>query len=97
MENLLQGIEHVCVYIDDILVTRKSEADHLQKLEEVLQRLSKVGMKLKRSKCQFMLPEVEYLGHQITKEGLQPTEEKVKALKEAPHSRTCRNYKHSWA
>ncbi len=47
----LKGIEHVCVYIDDILVTGRSEADHLQKLEEVLERLSKAGMKLKCSSC----------------------------------------------
>ena len=42
------------------------------------------GMRLKRSKCCFMLPEVEYLGHRISKNGLHPTIEKVRAISDAP-------------
>ena len=38
MENLLQGLKHVCVYLDDILVTGSSERDHLDNLAEVLKR-----------------------------------------------------------
>ena len=41
-------------------------------------------MHLKKEKCAFLLPEVEYLGHKISKEGLQPTETKVCAIAEAP-------------
>ena len=41
-------------------------------------------MRLKRSKCEFMLPSVEYLGHKISDKGLQPTEGKIKAIVEAP-------------
>ena len=37
-----------------------------------------------QQKCAFLLPEVEYLGHKITKYGLQPTAEKIRAIKEAP-------------
>ena len=48
MENLLQGITKVCVYIDDILITGSTEAEHLEKLAEVLERLTKTGMRLKR-------------------------------------------------
>ena len=77
MENLLQGLKHVCVYLDDILVTCSSERDHLDNLAEVLKRLEDAGMRLKRSKCEFMLPAVEYLGHKISDEGLQPTEGKI--------------------
>ena len=39
---------------------------------------------MKRSKCEFLTPEVVYLGHKITKEGLQPTDGKVRAVKEFP-------------
>ena len=31
-----------------------------------------------------MRPKIEYLGHIIDAEGLHPTEEKVKAIREAP-------------
>ena len=41
-------------------------------------------MRLKRNKCRFMLAKVEYLGHTISREGLQPTESKVRAIENAP-------------
>ena len=83
MENLLQGLPHVSVYLDDILVTGTSMADHLKNLAEVL-RLREAGMCLKMTKCAFMLPKVEYLGHTISQQGLQPTPEKVRAIMDAP-------------
>ena len=77
MDNLLQGLPGVCVYLDDILVTGKSEAKHLRNLEEVLKKLDAAGIRLKKAKCVFMQTKVEYLGHIITKNGLQPSDEKV--------------------
>ena len=68
---------HVCVYNDDILLTGPTEKEHLETLEEVLQRLETVGVRLKQSKYAFMRSEVEFLGHKVTKHGVQPTEEKV--------------------
>ena len=84
IEGILRGILHVCVYIDDILVTGKSEEEHLQTVDEVLLRLEAAGPRLKWDKCTFMLPSVEYLGHTLSAEGLQPTMEKVRAIVEAP-------------
>ena len=84
MESILQGLDQVAVYIDDILITGRSEEEHLKVLDEVLQRLEKAGMRLKKSKCTFLSQSVEYLGHKISKEGLQPTEDKVRAITHAP-------------
>ena len=84
MDNLLQGLEHVVVYIDHILITGHTEQEHLRTLNKVLQILEDAGMRLKKEKCVFMVPSVEYLGHSISKEGLQPTAEKVRAITEAP-------------
>ena len=44
MENLLQGIPHVSIYLDDILVTGTSDADHLVTLDKVLARLKDAGL-----------------------------------------------------
>ena len=84
MENLLQGIPGVCVYIDDILVTGSTDAEHMDHLAQVLQRLQDAGMRLKRAKCLFLLPSVEYLGHVIVAEGLCTSEAKVSAIVNAP-------------
>ena len=84
MENLLQAIEGVVVYLDDILVTWKCQDRHLQRLEKVLQRLSAAGLRLKRVKCQFIVPSVQYLGVTIDAEGTHPNKDKVRAIQEAP-------------
>jgi len=58
MENLLQGIPNVIVYIDDILVSGASEAEHLVVLRKVLSRLKEAGLRLKKHKCVFMTTSV---------------------------------------
>ena len=84
IEGVLQGIPNVCVYLDDILVTGRTDEEHLRNLDKVLTRLEEAGMRLKRSKCAFLLPAVEYLGHHISAEGLRPTQGKIRAIKDAP-------------
>ena len=56
METLLQGIPHVTVYIDDILITGENDADHLQTLETVLERLAKAGLRAKKKQVQVYGP-----------------------------------------
>ena len=46
MECLFNGIPRVTVYLDDILVTGKSEGDHLATLEDILRRMSQAGLRL---------------------------------------------------
>ena len=70
MENFPQGLKYVAVYLDDILITGRSRAEHLETLEEVMNQLEKAGMQLKKSKCKFLMTQIEYLGNRITKEGL---------------------------
>ena len=65
MENLLQGIPMVAVYLDDILVTGVSVQDHLKNLKEVLSRLEEAGLRLKRVKCELLQDEACYLGQSI--------------------------------
>ncbi|KAG1937540.1 retrotransposable element [Pimephales promelas] len=84
MEGLLQGIQGVVVYLDDILVTGVNQESHLKTLDEVLARLKEAGLRLKRGKCMFLADEVEYLGHRVDAQGLHPMAIKVKAIEEAP-------------
>lgn len=93
MENLLQGIEGVVVYIDDILITGATEEEHLKALEEVLNRLDTSGLRVKRKKCEFMRSSVNYLGHKIDETGLHPLQDKVEAIKAVPAPRSVHELK----
>ena len=84
MEGLLRDIPSTVVYIDDILVTGKTGEEHLHNLGRVLTRLEEEGLTLKEEKSKFMLEKVEYLGHVMSAEGLQPSGTKTKAILEAP-------------
>ena len=83
VENLLQDIPNVLIYLDDILVASEIPEEHCRTLAEVLSRLLKAGLRLKKDKYTFMTTSVQYLGYQIDAHGIHPTEAKVRAIKEA--------------
>lgn len=54
MDIVLQGMDGVICYLDDILVSGKTKAEHLENLRKVLQKLKQHGIRVKKSKCSFM-------------------------------------------
>lgn len=80
MDQILQGLPKVVCYLDDILITGSTEAEHWENVEQVLQRLQDRGIRVNRDKCSFSQPSVTYLGHKIDSEGLHPVPEKVEAI-----------------
>lgn len=81
MSELMQDLEFVRVYLDDLLtLTKGTFEDHLEKLEEVLKRLKDVGLKVNAKKSFFACGELEYLGYWITRDGIQPLQNKVEAI-----------------
>ena len=90
MSSLMRDLEYVRAYIDDLLViTKGSFQDHLDKLKVVLEKLRKAGLKVNAKKSFFAREELEYLGYWITRKGVQPTTQKVKAITaiEAPKTK----------
>ena len=86
MEIMLAGLnwETCLVYLDDIIIFSRTFDEHLNRLESVLSRLRTGGLKLKVKKCTFCAPQVKYLGHVVSKEGLRPDESKVSAVQNFP-------------
>ena len=84
MDTLLQGLPKVCVYLDDILVAGVDEADHLNNLTKVLDKLEEAGLMLNESKCVFASSSIEYLGHIIDGQGLHSSPTKVEAVERVP-------------
>ncbi|KAK4328659.1 hypothetical protein Pmani_000967 [Petrolisthes manimaculis] len=84
LSNLLAGLPHVTVFLDDVVVGGVTEAEHDSTLREVLRRMSASGLRLNRAKCQLRLPEVTYLGHRVSSKGVEPTDDKTQAIVQAP-------------
>ncbi|GMG16831.1 unnamed protein product [Phytophthora fragariaefolia] len=87
MDCVLRGLTWVCclVYLDDVIIFSKgSVARHVVELAVVLERLSAAGLSLKASKCSFAAKKMEYRGHNLTPEGIQPTDRLVKAVVDFP-------------
>ncbi|XP_033014676.1 uncharacterized protein K02A2.6-like [Lacerta agilis] len=84
MERLLKGIPGVIPYFDDILVAGVSSEELISRLREVLARLAKAGLKVKREKCFLGVPQVEFLGFLVDAKGIHPTSAKVTAIRSAP-------------
>ena len=82
MSILMDGLEYVRAYIDDLLcISKGTWEDHLEKLEEVLKRLKEAGLKVNAKKSFFGKGELEYLGYWITRKGIMPVPKKVEAIK----------------
>lgn len=84
MDTVLSGAPKTICYLDDILVAGANAEDHLRNLALVFQRLYEAGFRLRKEKCRFECSKVTYLGHVLDAEGLHPTEDKVRAVQEAP-------------
>ena len=84
LECVLADIPRVCIFLDDILVTGKTREEHVANLRWVLRRLDEAGLKLNNDKCEFFNQSVVYLGHKIDRDGLHPTDDKVRAIRDAP-------------
>ena len=70
------------VYLDDVLVFSKTIDEHLQRLEVALSRLRHHQLKLEPKKCVLFRPEVNFLGHVITPEGIKTDPDKIRAVRE---------------
>ncbi|KAL9986304.1 hypothetical protein ACROYT_G000436, partial [Oculina patagonica] len=84
MTQAFEDLSGVKTIADDILIWGRNEVEHNHRLEQVLERSRKVGLKLNRSKMKILTAEVPYIGHVLTSNGLKPDPSKVRAVEEMP-------------
>ena len=95
MELVLQGLQwQTClVYIDDIIVFGATFEEHIQRVDEVLDRIKKSGLKLKPDKCHLLQTEVVFLGHIVSKDGVRPDPNNIAKVANWPRPENPRQVK----
>ncbi|CAD6184352.1 unnamed protein product [Caenorhabditis auriculariae] len=77
---MITGLNGVAVYLDDIIVVGRSQAEHRENVRKVFARIREYGFHLKLDKCAFEQSEIKYLGFILNASGRRPDPEKVKVI-----------------
>ena len=86
MDIVLSGLTYaICLcYLDDVIVFGRDINEHCERLETVLLRLREHNLRVKLSKCKIAARQVAFLGHVISKSGIQPDPVKISAVSDIP-------------
>ena len=91
MDTFFQNINCVFVYIDDILISSSNSHQHIEDLHIVCGRLKQFGLTIRLDKCIFGVSEIDFLGHEICKNGSIPLAAKVNPISDFPHPNTVKS------
>ena len=83
VQQVLQGCPGVHNISDDIIIHDSSQQEHDERLFRVLDRLKERNVTLNKGKCKFNMDKLVFMGHVLTPHGIEPAEDKVKAVLEA--------------
>ncbi len=79
------------VYLHDLIVVSKDLNSHLQQLSLIFQKLTQAGLKVKLTKCEFLKPRIEFLGHLVDGDGIHTVYSKITAVQKFPTSKSVEN------
>ena len=84
MDEILGDLDFLFLYMDDVLVASRSMGEHEQHFRELFRRLAAHDLVVSPAKCQYGQTKIEFLGHEVTKDGVAPLPEKVAAIAQFP-------------
>ena len=84
IKKILNNLEDVDSYVDDILGYTMSWVKHVEMLKNVLQRLRDANLSARPSKCFVGYTQIDFLGHRIGEGILQPEKDKIKKIEDSP-------------
>ncbi len=90
MNDILRDyINKICVvYLDDILIFSTTLAEHKHAVEKIFRKLQEHNLKIQPDKCSFMKQHTEFLGHVLSKDGIQPNPKKIQDILAIPIPKT---------
>jgi len=80
---ILNGLENVICYLDDVLVYAPDRGSHDRILSEVLNRIRACGLTL-YNKCIFGVSSIQFLGYEVNEQGIRPSMDNIEALMRLP-------------
>ncbi|UYV79612.1 hypothetical protein LAZ67_18000031, partial [Cordylochernes scorpioides] len=84
MSIILQGMDGVMCYLDDILIFASDSKTHDRILRLVLRKLKEAKVTLNKAKCVFDVPRINFLGHILDEDGIRPDPAKIEAVARMP-------------
>ena len=84
VNNVICGLDGCDAYIDDVIIYSDSWSDHLQRIRQFFDRLSKAKLTVNLAKTEFCHATVTFLGHLVGQGQVKPLEAKVNAISEFP-------------
>ena len=85
MQKIMTGLKGVLIYLGDILIHEVTETEHDLRVEAVKKRHHDYDIKLDDKKCVYRKTTINFLGHTLTGQGIQPNKELIKNLIDAPY------------
>ena len=70
------------IYLDDLIVFSQTAEEHLHQLRVVFDWLREYNLKLKALKCSLFKERINYLAHEVCKQGVRPSNTNLKAIAE---------------
>jgi hypothetical protein len=74
--------QFVTAYMDDVIIFSKSKEEHIEHVNQVLQKLQEAGLQVDVRKSEFMVTETKFLGLIISTKGLKMDNEKIQVIQE---------------
>ena len=93
VNKVLIGLPFVLGYLDDVLIFSPDIKTHLKHIRQVFERLRKADLRLKKEKCNFLKAHIQYLGHLISGDGIEPVPEKLESIEKMPAPTTPKEIK----
>ena len=84
MDQIIEGLDGIAKSTDDFLVYARDETEHDERMHQLLTRFRENGVTLNVDKCIFKKQTIEFLGHKIGPQGIQPVESKIAAITNLP-------------
>ncbi|GBP69250.1 hypothetical protein EVAR_56794_1 [Eumeta japonica] len=85
---VLQGLDFLFAYIDDIIIASDDIEQHRRHLKALFSRLNTCDITINLSKCAFEKDKIDFLDYEVSTSGISPLEEKVKAIVAYPRPKT---------